>query len=38
MKPNNNITIKHIAQTLGISISTVSRALHDAYDVSPEKL
>ena len=36
MKNNKNITIKHIAQTLGISISTVSRALHDAYDVSPE--
>ncbi len=36
MKSNKNITIKHIAQTLGISISTVSRALHDAYDVSPE--
>ena len=33
---NKNITIKHIAQTLGISISTVSRAMHDAYDVSPE--
>ncbi|MBL7817774.1 MAG: LacI family DNA-binding transcriptional regulator [Saprospiraceae bacterium] len=36
MKNNKNITIKHIAQTLGISTSTVSRALHDAYDVSPE--
>ena len=36
MKSNKNITIKHIAKTLGISISTVSRALHDAYDVSPE--
>ena len=36
MKSNKNITIKHIAQKLGISISTVSRALHDAYDVSPE--
>ena len=33
---SKNITIKHIAGTLGISISTVSRALHDAYDVSPE--
>jgi DNA-binding LacI/PurR family transcriptional regulator len=33
---SKNITIKHIAETLGISISTVSRALHDAYDVSPE--
>lgn len=32
----NKVTIKHIAQQLGISISTVSRALHDAYDVSPE--
>ncbi len=36
MKNNKNITIKHIAKQLGISISTVSRALHDAYDVSPE--
>ena len=36
MKNDKNITIKHIAKTLGISISTVSRALHDAYDVSPE--
>lgn len=36
MKGSKNITIKHIAKTLGISISTVSRALHDAYDVSPE--
>jgi LacI family transcriptional regulator len=32
----NKITIKYIAQQLGISISTVSRALHDAHDVSPE--
>jgi LacI family transcriptional regulator len=31
-----NVTIKEIAQRLGIAISTVSRALHDAYDVSPE--
>jgi LacI family transcriptional regulator len=31
-----NVTIKEIAQRLGIGISTVSRALHDAYDVSPE--
>lgn len=36
MKNDKNITIKHIAKTLGISTSTVSRALHDAYDVSPE--
>ena len=33
---SKNISIKHIAEQLGISISTVSRALHDAYDVSPE--
>ncbi len=32
----NKVTIKYIAEQLGISISTVSRALHDAYDVSPE--
>jgi LacI family transcriptional regulator len=32
----NKVTIKYIADELGISISTVSRALHDAYDVSPE--
>jgi DNA-binding LacI/PurR family transcriptional regulator len=32
----NKVTIKYIAEALGISISTVSRALHDAYDVSPE--
>lgn len=33
---NQSVTIKHIAAALNISISTVSRALHDAYDVSPE--
>jgi LacI family transcriptional regulator len=33
---SKNVTIKQIAETLKISISTVSRALHDAYDVSPE--
>jgi LacI family transcriptional regulator len=33
---SKNVTIKEIAQQLGIGISTVSRALHDAYDVSPE--
>ena len=30
------VTIKEIANRLGIAVSTVSRALHDAYDVSPE--
>ena len=30
------VTIKKIANRLGIAVSTVSRALHDAYDVSPE--
>ena len=33
---SNSITIKDIARILGISISTVSRALRDTYDVSPE--
>ena len=33
---HQSVTIKHIAAALNISISTVSRALHDAYDVSPE--
>ena len=31
-----NITIKDIAQALGISKSTVSRVLQNAYDVNPE--
>ena len=31
-----NITIKDIARILNISISTVSRALRDAYDVNPD--
>jgi LacI family transcriptional regulator len=33
---SKNITIKEIANRLGIAVSTVSRALHDAYDVSAE--
>ncbi len=33
---HQSVTIKHIAAALNISISTVSRALHDAYDVSSE--
>lgn len=33
---NQFVTIKDIASTLGISVSTVSRALRDCYDVSPE--
>jgi LacI family transcriptional regulator len=36
MMKKKNVTIKEIAQRLGIAVSTVSRALHDAYDVSPE--
>ena len=32
----DNVTIKDIARILNISISTVSRALRDAYDVNPE--
>ena len=31
-----NFGIKDLAQMLGISVSTVSRALRDAYDVNPE--
>jgi LacI family transcriptional regulator len=31
-----SVTIKDIAKTLGVSISTVSRALRDTYDVNPE--
>ena len=30
------ITIKDIAKALGISTSTVSRALRDSYEISPE--
>jgi DNA-binding LacI/PurR family transcriptional regulator len=30
------VTIKDIAKALGISISTVSRALRDSYEISPE--
>ena len=33
---NRNITIKDIARELGISKSTVSRVLQNAYDVNPE--
>ena len=33
---NHNITIKDIARELNVSVSTVSRAFRDAYDVSPE--
>lgn len=33
---SKSVTIKEIANILGIAVSTVSRALHDAYDVSPE--
>jgi len=33
---SKSVTIKEIANRLGIAVSTVSRALHDAYDVSPE--
>lgn len=32
----NQVGIKDIARKLGISVSTVSRALRDAYDVNPE--
>ena len=30
------VTIKDIAKALGISTSTVSRALRDSYEISPE--
>ena len=30
------ITIKDIAKALGLSTSTVSRALRDSYEISPE--
>lgn len=33
-RPFNTITIREVAQSLNISISTVSRALRDTYDVS----
>ncbi|GAA4312406.1 LacI family DNA-binding transcriptional regulator [Compostibacter hankyongensis] len=33
-RPFNTITIRDVAQSLNISISTVSRALRDTYDVS----
>lgn len=31
-----NVTIKDIAEKLGISVSTVSRALRDVHDINPE--
>lgn len=33
---SRSVTIKDIAKTLGVSVSTVSRALRDTYDVNPE--
>lgn len=36
MKENKSITIKDLAQTLGIAVSTVSRALHDHPSISSE--
>src|ERR1044072_4969455 len=30
------VTIKYIARALGLSTSTVSRALRDSYEISPE--
>ncbi len=32
----SDVTLKHIAETLNISVSTVSKALKDYYDVSPK--
>ena len=32
----NAVNIKQLAQQLNLSISTVSRALNDGYDISPE--
>src|SRR2546423_9310858 len=34
--PRHIVTIKDIAETLKISVSTVSRALRDTYDVSKD--
>lgn len=36
MMKKRNITIKDLARILNISVSTVSRALRDTYDVNPE--
>lgn len=36
MIPQQSITIKDIARSLGISVATVSRAMRDSYDVSRE--
>jgi len=33
---NKRITIKEIAKVLGVSVSTVSKALHDSYEISAE--
>lgn len=33
---NKRITIKQIAKALGVSISTVSKALNDSYEISDE--
>ncbi|MDR1653500.1 MAG: LacI family transcriptional regulator [Prevotellaceae bacterium] len=38
MPPNSNITIKDIAKALGISVSTVSRALNNNPDISSETI
>lgn len=32
------VSLKDMAQELGVSISTVSRALKDHYDISPEMI
>ena len=31
---NKKITVKELAQKLGVSISTVSKALNDSYEIS----
>lgn len=36
MRKNKNVTIKDIAKALGLSPSTVSRALNNYSDISPE--
>lgn len=36
MRKNKNVTIKDIAKALGLSPSTVSRALNNYSDINPE--
>ena len=36
MARKRHISLKDLANELGVSVSTVSRALNDSYEISPE--